>query len=69
MGEAALKLEWIGKTHSQKAHKGQGKTIETCPKHGPKAVGPLVGAVCLQCQPFMAQPCGICRVPRFQCCC
>lgn len=68
MGEAALKLEWE-ETPRQSAMEAQGKAIEACPKHGAGAVGPLVGAVCLQCHPFMAQPCRICRAPRYLCCC
>lgn len=69
MGQAALKIEWKVETVNQGAQEPQGKAMETCPKHGQNAVGPLVGAVCLRCQPFMAQPCRICWTPRYKCCC
>lgn len=44
------------------------ETSERCAKGHEKTRGPF-SAKCLTCEPFWAQPCGICDAQRIACCC
>lgn len=52
-------------------HAKRGAELGNCPDHPDEELrcGPFHCKVCVKCEPFLGQPCGICGTKRFACCC